>query len=72
MKAIEKVFCEGCMHLSLKHSRRGSVIDWDCYHKDNLEIKETWWHVERIPIQKPKEINKNNDCKRKEKSDIPF
>lgn len=49
--------CNKCVHL-----RDDNTGNHRCVHPDNISIKENWLKEEKISVNHPMEINRNNDC----------
>lgn len=55
----KKVFCKGCKFFYIGTSE----LHFACRADENLRQRYSWLEISYSPINHPKVINENNDCK---------
>ena len=57
----EKVYCNECYYLESYRPPFGNY-SYTCLYSENIKRKNNWLG-EEASVKKPKDINKNNNCK---------
>ena len=52
-----KIFCSKCDFMKYMEK------EYYCFAPDNMKQVDNWFERDMIPLNHPREINKNNDCK---------